>query len=185
MVLPACGANHRPANTSQEAKLASAPPEDLPLNPPEAAYLIEEDAVQIPPRKRRRETASSADTIVEPSTRRSAAREPAWTDSRREMPGTARINEAPIFARSAIPLSKYNIEQGTSQEALEAKQRILDALAGAAELPNDGAAVTVITKGDKAILFGLMKDAREQKLVEDIARENARRVESHLTVSGE
>jgi hypothetical protein len=152
-LLPACAVLKSPVNASEEARLANTHPEDLPLN-----------------------SAATGDSIVEPSQRRSAATEPPAAGGRREMPGTARANAAPIFARSSVPLSKYKIEQSTDLSALEAKQRILDAMAETPNLPHDGAAITVITRGDKAILFGSMDSAEERKLVEDIAGENAMRV---------
>ncbi len=94
----------------------------------------------------------------------------------------SRTNAAPIFVRSSTPLSQYKLEQSTDKEALETKQRILDAMAESAAVPNDGAAVTVITRGDKAILFGRLASDSERKLIENIAAENAKRVESHIRV---
>jgi hypothetical protein len=178
-LLPACAVLKSPVNASEEARLANTHPEDLPLN---SVVVVEEERIEMPASTVSRETAATGDSIVEPSQRRSAATEPPAAGGRREMPGTARANAAPIFARSSVPLSKYKIEQSTDLSALEAKQRILDAMAETPNLPHDGAAITVITRGDKAILFGSMDSAEERKLVEDIAGENAKRVESHITI---
>lgn len=176
-LLPACAVLRAPVNASEAQKLADAHPEDLPRNP----TVVVVERIEVPTTRARSETASAGNTLVEPR-RKSAATEPASPHRRREMPGTARANAAPIFVRSPIPLSQYKLEQSTTAEALEAKQRILVALAESAAVPNDGAAVTVITRGDKAILFGTLANDSERKLVEDIAAENARRVESHITV---
>ena len=176
-LLPACAVMQAPVNANEAAKLANAHPEDLPRNP----TVVVVERVEVPTSRAHRETASASDTLVEPR-KKSAAPETAVSVGTREMPGTARSNAAPIFVRSAIPLSRYNLEQSHTAEALEAKQRILDALAETSAIPNDGAAITVITRGDKAILFGRLANENERKLVEDIAGENARRVESHIVI---
>ncbi|MFT3928428.1 MAG: BON domain-containing protein [Myxococcales bacterium] len=184
LLLSACAhTKAKKAESAEQARKAALAHEDLPLNPPQAAYVIDdEEFMELPAPQIRRETASASGELIEPSHRKSAASQPTARRGKREMPGTGRTNAAPIFARSTIPLSKYNLEQGSTQEALEAKERILTAMASTAELPNGGAAITVVTQGDKAILFGNMPSAVDRKLVEDIAQENARRVESHIRI---
>jgi hypothetical protein len=207
-LIPACTMIRE--SPSGQAKTAAN--EDIPLNPrvvevDEVVEVVEadegdevvevdelevvEERVEIPERKTRKETASIGDGVYVTSKRSAASETPGKgrvtastappRGMQRALPGTARADAAPVFVRSSVPLGAYRIQQGTDARSLEAKQSILEGLSASA-LPAGGAGITVITRGERAILFGKLASEHERTWVEELARANVRSVESHLEV---
>jgi len=139
----------------------------------------------VPPHRQPGLSATSGDVVYEP--------EPSVASSAHELPGSGTAPGTTkalrpgqgTLSRSPSKLTEYQLQQGTNTTDLKVTDAIHQALANDGRLPAHGAAVTVITHGGNAVLFGTVPTEAQRDIVEEIARYHADSIESHIVVSTE
>lgn len=141
------------------------------------------DRPAMPPHRQQGQSATAGDTMYEPAPR--AAPPSTNIPGSGTAPGTTKAT-APsqgTMTRSTAKLTDYQLHQGTNATDLRVTDAIHQALANDNRLPAHGAAVTVITHGGNAVLFGTVPNETQRDIIEDLARYHADSIESHIVVS--
>jgi hypothetical protein len=149
---------------------------------PKTASAEDMDRPAMPPHRQQGQSASAGDVMYQPA---QAAPPSSNLPGSGTAPGTTKAL-APgqgTMTRSTARLTDYQLHQGTNANDLKVTQAIHRAMENDERLPADGAAVTIITHGGNAVLFGTVPDEAQREVIEQLARHHAASVESHIVVS--